>query len=1329
MKESSVESNNKPGPATQPVGANKLKAPLLRRKRWLVGAAGALATYTVGGFWLLPQVVQSQLPKFAHSELERNASIGAVRFNPFTLRLEADDFRLDEANGAPLFAVGKLAVELNWSSIVRRAWSVAEVRVGAPSVHLAIAPDGTFNIAQLLDTLNRRPKEPSSGMPRLIVGHFALERGKVEVSDRRAGYADTITPIDFALNNLSTLPDRNGDYTLSADATHGGKLHWRGTAALNPIAGGGELTLDQLALPGLASYLKAYTRVSVSSGKLSAKLPYRFAYADGKLDASLSGASLSLRELALVGDKAGAPFASVNAFEISDVGADLAAHSVTIGGVRLAGAKLEARRNAKGELDLAQLMVAASASTSAPAAVAAPASRKAQASTTAATVAAPTTAATAAAPTAAVATAAAASSAPSASAASSTSAVAASAAASPSALAAAAPAGKPAAGSAGNWKVQLKQLAVEQLGMSLVDETVNPPLKVSAENIQLKLALQAEQAAAGLKMRVADAAFSLAGLSMVSGKQVPLKLAQLGFTGGTVDLAGRQLSVDRVYADGGQLDLTRDSKGQFMFMGLLPKAGASSAAPALADTASPVSTKAKTAKVAGAATALGKTGMADAANAASAGAPAGGSAAPWSSKIGSVELSKFGALYDDQSSGIKVNLQDFNLKLDGVSNDLKQALPFKLAVGLREGGQLTGQGKIVPATGALESELLLKGLALAPVQPLLAKHVKLKIAGGVINGQGHLSSGGAGTAKNPTLRYAGMFEVAALRLNEQDNDLFAAWKTVRADKLTLNIGPDSLDIPELRVVEPNAKLIIEDDRSLNAQRLLVRSPEEAATAAAASASAAATGKAAAPAPTVATAATPPNAKAQAAKVQNANTQAAKVRNANAQAANAPDADADAGFPVRVRRLRLQNAKLDFTDLSLRPQFSAKIYELNGIVNGLSTRRDARSQIELDGRVDEFGLARVRGQLNPFVPADNTDLDVVFKNVDMVSASPYSMKFAGYKIAEGKISLDLQYKVRAGALEGNNHIVLDKMTLGERIDSPDALKLPLELALAILKDSDGRIDLGLPVAGNLNDPQFSYGALVWKAVGNVLSKVVTAPFRALGALLGINGDKLEAVDFDAGSARLLPPEREKLKQVAQILAKRAQLSVTVPGQYSEAVDGAALREQALRRKATAKAGIKLEAGEAAGPLNLGERAMRGALRDWYAERFGAAELDKQKKAAEAAAVAAAVPAGEQGGAAKAPAKLPVWQRMGKLIQGEPQVADAAAFYGKLRERLEASEVLPADALAKLGAQRAAAIVAALAEAGVDAASARAGAPEPVGAEAGKQVALKLGLAAK
>jgi hypothetical protein len=362
------------------------------------------------------------------------------------------------------------------------------------------------------------------------------------------------------------------------------------------------------------------------------------------------------------------------------------------------------------------------------------------------------------------------------------------------------------------------------------------------------------------------------------------------------------------------------------------------------------------------------------------------------------------------------------------------------------------------------------------------------------------------------------------------------------------------------------------------------------------------------------------------------------------------------------------------------------------------------------------------------------LNVVFKNVDMVPTSPYTMKFAGYRIAEGKISLDLQYKVRDGQLQGENQIVIDKLTLGERVDSPDAFKLPLELAIAILKDSDGRIDLGLPVSGNLNDPQFSYGALIWKAVGALLTRIVTAPFRAIGALLGIGGEKLEGIAFDAGSDRLLPPEREKLKQIAQLLAKRPQLKLSVPGHYSEAADGAALRTRAVRQEIDRRAGVRLQPGEEPGPVDLGNRAVRNAVRELYAARFGDAQLDQQKKAAERAAAAPAAPAvaasADGGGKAEdGPEKLALWQRVGKMIQGEPQVADAGAFYGTLLERLNREQPLTEGALAKLGAQRADAVLAALKESGADAARVAAAPPEKVEGSAGKPVALKLALAAR
>ncbi|MBK5207729.1 MAG: DUF748 domain-containing protein, partial [Polaromonas sp.] len=210
-----------------------------------------LATYTLAGFWLVPLVIKNQVPKLGQTALARQATIGEVRFNPYTLRLEAQDLRLAEADGAPLFAIGKLAVELQWQSLIRRAWSFAEIRIAAPSASLLIAPDGKFNFAELLATLARRPHEASTDtqLPRLIIGRFALEQGKVAVQDRRAGYTNNFFPIDFELTNFSTLPDQNDSYTFSADSERGGKLRWKGDVSVNPIRGSGELTLENASLP------------------------------------------------------------------------------------------------------------------------------------------------------------------------------------------------------------------------------------------------------------------------------------------------------------------------------------------------------------------------------------------------------------------------------------------------------------------------------------------------------------------------------------------------------------------------------------------------------------------------------------------------------------------------------------------------------------------------------------------------------------------------------------------------------------------------------------------------------------------------------------------------------------------------------------------------------------------------------------------------------------------------------------------------------------------------------------------------------------------------
>ncbi|WP_460890936.1 DUF748 domain-containing protein, partial [Ramlibacter alkalitolerans] len=631
------------------------------------------------------------------------------------------------------------------------------------------------------------------------------------------------------------------------------------------------------------------------------------------------------------------------------------------------------------------------------------------------------------------------------------------------------------------WRLAVRDVALEQVAVHARDESVAPPLLLDAGELTLRFALAAQQDASGLQVKVSDARFDAAGLALARGTQPPLKLRQASLSQGSVDLQARRVEIGKVLLDGAEVQLRRARDGTLDLANLLPTLPAADPAPS--------------------------------------------EAAAWTVATGELALQHASVRVSDQASGLDLQAQDIALAVQGAGSDLAQVLRFQGGFALRSGGRLRAEGRLVPATGALDAQLQAQELALAPAQSLLAQYLRLRLAGGSVSARGRLQMRPPGGGrKAPELQYDGGLHVTGLVLNEQDGERFLAWKDVGADSLRATLAPNRLEVPELRVVGAEAKLMIEDDRSLNAVRLLVAQP--------------------APAP----------ATAQAVPVAVATDPRA--------AAAAPPAAAEP-FPVRIRRVRLQDAKLDFTDLSLRPQFGARIHELHGAINGLSTQPGTRSQVELEGRVDEFGLARLRGEVNAFSPRDSTDLRAEFRNVDMVAASPYSMKFAGYRIAEGRISLDLQYKLAGGRLEGDNRVVIDRLTLGERVDSPDAMKLPLQLAIAILKDSNGRIELGLPVSGSLDDPQFSYGAVVWKAITNLLGRIVSAPFRALGGLLGVGGEKLEAIEFDPGSARLLPPEREKLRQVAGILGQRAQLKLAVPGRYDEAADGAALRRRALR----------------------------------------------------------------------------------------------------------------------------------------------------------------------
>jgi hypothetical protein len=249
---------------------------------------------------------------------------------------------------------------------------------------------------------------------------------------------------------------------------------------------------------------------------------------------------------------------------------------------------------------------------------------------------------------------------------------------------------------------------------------------------------------------------------------------------------------------------------------------------------------------------------------------------------------------------------------------------------------------------------------------------------------------------------------------------------------------------------------------------------------------------------------------------------------------------------------------------VRPNFRIGIQTLAGRVTGLSSDADSRAQVSLEGGVDRYAPVKISGEVNYLSADAYTKLAATFRNIELTSFNPYSSKFMGYRIEKGKLSIDTNYFVEQRRLKANHKILISQLQLGEKVKSPDATKLPLKLAIALLKDRNGDISLDLPVGGTLDDPTFRLGPIIWKIVLNLLVKIVTAPFALLGALFG-GGPDVQFIDFAPASAMLEPALRERLVGIRKALIERPGLELDVPPVFSRELDA----PQMLRERWSAR----------------------------------------------------------------------------------------------------------------------------------------------------------------
>jgi uncharacterized protein involved in outer membrane biogenesis len=496
---------------------------------------------------------------------------------------------------------------------------------------------------------------------------------------------------------------------------------------------------------------------------------------------------------------------------------------------------------------------------------------------------------------------------------------------------------------------------------------------------------------------------------------------------------------------------------------------------------------------------------------------------PWLVAVKEVSLINHTIHFEDRSLAIpmRTDITGLLVRTHDLTLPIKGPLPLDAELTLNESGKMKVEGQVAVEPFQTDLTIGMKNIAIQPFQPYLEKFARIAVDSGAIDldGQLHLA---LNHPTSPFLTFQGNLGVRALAIADRDEGSpVASWKQLQLRQIALALDPLTVTIDEVGVEQPTVHLVMQPDGRLNLAKLF--GPADAAG----------------PQP-------PPE-------------KAAPVT----KKAEPPS--------VAIKAVKLLKGIATFQDESVQPMVRTGLYDLTGTVKGLSSKQVAKADVVLSGKVDRVAPLKVSGAINPLSEDAFTDLAIKFDNVDLTTAAPYSGKYAGYPIRKGKLFLDLAYKISRKQLEAENKVRIDQFTFGDKTESPDATSLPVPLAVALLKDRKGRIDIDLPVRGDLSDPDFKYGKVLLSTLMNLLSKLVASPFTLMGKLIpgGGNAEELQFFEFLPGSAELAAAELKKAEALTVALEERPGLRLEITGTADPARDRGALALQQLKAQLSAK----------------------------------------------------------------------------------------------------------------------------------------------------------------
>ncbi|MGE6176955.1 DUF748 domain-containing protein [Aeromonas salmonicida] len=517
--------------------------------------------------------------------------------------------------------------------------------------------------------------------------------------------------------------------------------------------------------------------------------------------------------------------------------------------------------------------------------------------------------------------------------------------------------------------------------------------------------------------------------------------------------------------------------------------------------------------------------------------PAPGNPWRWSLKETRISQGEFKLTESSSGKPLLREISGLNLSLGPLGSQSDQPSPLNLNATLNTQSSLGFDGDLTLAPFTLKGEFKQQGLPLKWAQPYLQDLLRITVRDGQLASRTKLALTTNAEGALSTLEVTGGLDIDQLFvLDRADNQRLLQIDRLELSGLHYDGISQQVKIGDILLRKPFARIEINEDGITNLQQLVL--PQAAST----------------------------------------------------EPANGP-------VPrITIDQVRTEQGNLRFADRSLSPEFVVDIASLSGQSRHISNIPGQRSDLTFNGKVDRYAPVTIRGNTNLLIEQPVLDVAVTFSNLELTTFTPYSSTYAGYAIDKGQLSMKLNYKLQGNRLEGDNDITIKKLQLGEKIKSEQAKDMPLGLAIALLSDANGVIQMNLKVKGNLDQPNFSLGNIFWDVLGNTLRKAITSPFSLLASLTGGTED-LDELPFLLGEPALTPTLQIRLTKLAQALKERPKVSMNIRGKVNFNEERPILQRQKLERLLTKITGMPVD-------LDLLEQdpILQAALAEAYEARF-------------------------------------------------------------------------------------------------------------------------------